>query len=375
MITRGVIWHRHPSLRLLKRQMAFHQTTHRVGYEEGRERVEPTHINTMGNVELSGVLCSTSKSPVTQCRVALCASLVEIPCLGCEAEMSRNVEQPLNRLGNNLTNIDSITFEGWLYSLSLPDFMVPPGAEVEGSAAWAAWRNWLDRVGPPKNMDYGYCGFSGYDDTEDHKTTLRELAERVGPNSDLFTHLYREFYNDAVADLKRAVWKACTDIRTTSPEFPESIRMLIDYNRNKIQEEIECCQTALDDYHVEMLQQKFAATKLVRWYKRFPPPGVRVSETGTWIADDDDDTAKERSAFIITHWIRAKLACLHNDRAWREMHHQCQGCVEDQPNQLAHMGYGGCLETVEEELCRTCGCDASGGDYRGYCSRACRYKE
>jgi hypothetical protein len=60
--------------------MAFHQTIHRVGYEEGRERVEPTHINTMGSVELSGVLFSTSKGPVSQCRVALCALLAEMPC-------------------------------------------------------------------------------------------------------------------------------------------------------------------------------------------------------------------------------------------------------------------------------------------------------
>ena len=46
----------------------------------------------------------------------------------------------------------------------------------------------------------------------------------------------------------------------------------------------------------------------------------------------------------------------------------CQGCLENQPNQLAHMGFGGCLEQrfcvscgdyiyEEDELCNTCWID------------------
>jgi len=35
----------------------------------------------------------------------------------------------------------------------------------------------------------------------------------------------------------------------------------------------------------------------------------------------------------------------------------CQGCLENQPNQLAHMGCGGCLE---QRFCISCGEESSG---------------
>jgi hypothetical protein len=35
----------------------------------------------------------------------------------------------------------------------------------------------------------------------------------------------------------------------------------------------------------------------------------------------------------------------------------CQGCLENQPNQLAHMGHGGCLE---QHFCMSCGEESSG---------------
>ena len=285
--------------------------------------------------------------------------------------MPHNVEQQLNRLAIN-TIINN--FNGWLYSLALPEYMVPPGAEVRGSEAWCAWMNWTDRVDPkPKTLDYMHGGFSGYDDTEDHKAVLRALAEAQGPNSDLFTQLYREFYNDAVARLKSEVARNLRIVETCQGE-EEALRE-VEYSRKTILRAVASCQKALDDYHVEVLLQKFAARKLARWFKRLPPPGVRVSETGTWIADDDIAPDRERAAFLIVNWWRAtqqRLDDEHNDRVWREMHPVCQGCRDDQPNQLAHTGPGGCLEPPEER-CHRCGGDAAGSDYAGYCSRACRY--
>lgn len=301
---------------------------------------------------------------------------------GVDTRTKENSAVPCEVRGGDNLSVEAITgvvgqtaamvFDGWLYSLMLPDYIVPMGAEVIGSVAWAAWENWKARMSPRK--DDGYCGFSGYDDTVDHKETLRELAEQVGPNSALFTQLYCEFYNDAVAGLKSEVEKAREYVRTGV-----ITQYSLDYHKDCILREIAYCKKALDDYYVEMLQQKFAANKLVRWYTRLPPPGVRVSETGTWIADDDDEPAKERAAFLITSWMRTRLADIHNDRIWRDMHiHTCQGCRDDHANNLAHMHPGGCLgEPVDEEdqyiPCRTCDANAFGSDYRGYCSRECRY--
>ena len=282
---------------------------------------------------------------------------------GVDTRNKENSAVPCEVRGGDNLSVEKITglggqtaalvFDGWLYSLNLPDYIVPPGAEVRGSEAWCAWENWKERMDPkPRNLDYMRGGFSGYDDTEDHKAVLRALAERVGPNSDLFVQLYREFYNDAVARLKSEIEKNRCIVKTCETE--DEMKREMEYSRTAILRHIGFCQDALDDYNVEILLQKFAARKLARWYKRFPPPGVRVSDTGTWIADDD--------------------SVAHNDAIWREMHPRCQGCQEDQPNQQAHMGINGCLEPEAEEdyeRCLTCGGNAFGSDYRNYCSRAC----
>tara|TARA_B100000787_G_C16072204_1_gene240458 strand:+ start:111 stop:608 length:498 start_codon:yes stop_codon:yes gene_type:complete len=46
----------------------------------------------------------------------------------------------------------------------------------------------------------------------------------------------------------------------------------------------------------------------------------------------------------------------------------CQGCVEDQPNQLAHVGKGGCLEKDYEiiEECIECDDDTDDDSYNDY---------
>ena len=180
--------------------------------------------------------------------------------------------------GDNLS-VEKITgtggqtaaFEDWLVELSLPEYLVPPGAEIRGSEAWCAWSNWLERVKCRAPTDYG--GWAGYDDTEDHKAVLRALAESMGPNSELFTHLYREFYNDAVAELKAEVERARRCVDAEGQEFYKGSILRI----------LARCQRRLEDYHVERLQQRRAARKLVRWFRAFP----QISETGTYIAYDE----------------------------------------------------------------------------------------
>lgn len=225
---------------------------------------------------------------------------------------------------------------------ALYDYMIPPIQSVDRFDTWARYKRNADLYA---NLKSEYAYYSDIKVGED--AYIAECCAAISP-SEVFLNIHREFYNGAVTNLRRTIAKA----KQNMEKYMDNENC--QYELRNIKRANELCAHYLNQYNKELELQNKAAKLIQHLFKMKMaiPNDVRISDTGTWIADDEEDEEDQEDT--------------------------CQGCRENQPNQLAHMHSGGCLEGYDEEPfipCSNvnCDCNAYNSIYFGYCSSECRY--
>lgn len=156
-------------------------------------------------------------------------------------------------------------------------YLIPPGANVPGSAMNAYWTNYLRTAdayiqGDPLEF-FKFTSFKyqqGFNEAD-----IKRECYKLGAGEEMLT-IYRQFYNSYVTEYLAA-------------PNPRNLKSAMDM---------------LAEYNKELAEQTKAAKLIQQVYRAFkapkPPAGVRVSETGTWIADDDD---RDESDFVEDSWL------------------------------------------------------------------------
>lgn len=143
-------------------------------------------------------------------------------------------------------------------------YLLPPGAEVEGSAMNAYWTNYLRTAenyvkGDPLEF-FKFTSFKyqqGFNEAD-----IKRECYKLGAGEEMLT-IYRQFYNAYVTDYRA---------EPTAHNLKYAVNMLAEYNK-------------------ELSDQTKAAKLIQQAYKAFKAPKPKVSETGTFIAEDDRDEA------------------------------------------------------------------------------------
>lgn len=163
-------------------------------------------------------------------------------------------------------------------------YLIPPGAEVEGSAINAYWTNYLRTAdayvqGDPLEF-FKFTSFKyqqGFNEAD-----IKRECYKLGGGEEMLT-IYRQFYNSYVTDYLA---------EPNSRNLKSALEMLSDYNK-------------------ELAEQNKAAALIQQVYRSFkaPKPAVKISETGTLIAEDDrQDEEDEEEA--------EECACGFGSRVW-----------------------------------------------------------
>jgi hypothetical protein len=127
-------------------------------------------------------------------------------------------------------------------------YLVPHGAEVEGSPMNACWANYMNLAnGYVNNVEY--FQFVSFDTQQGYN---EEDIRRESPPTEEIITLYREFYNQKITDFRRT--HSATDLE-------DALEHLANFNK-------------------ERREREGAANKIQQWYC------VRLSDTGTYIADE-----------------------------------------------------------------------------------------
>lgn len=283
---------------------------------------------------------------------------------------------------------------------ALYDYMIPPIHAVDRFDTWARYKRNADLYAELKS-EYGY--YSDIKVGED--VYIAKCCAAISP-SEMFLNIHREFYNDAVTDLRRTIAKAEQNMEKYRDD--ENCQ----YELQNIKRANELCAYYLSQYNNELEKQNNAAKLIQQAYRAFKAPKVQISETGTLIAEDDHEEDYGKCVKCdeprMGDWVELCAYCYWDEDA--EIKHQhraarqnaippggytiqvntvlvpgpldvgisdtgtCQGCRDNQPNQLAHMDSGGCLE--EPFLpCSNVNCESNAYNsiYFGYCSSECRY--
>ena len=139
-------------------------------------------------------------------------------------------------------------------------YLIPPGAEVEGSAMNAYWTNYLRTAenyvkGDPLEH-FKFTSFKyqqGFNEAD-----IKRECYKLGAGEEMLT-IYRQFYNSYVTEYRE------------DPN-PRNLKYALDM---------------LAEYNKELADQTKAAKLIQQAYRAFKAPKVQASETGTLIAEDD----------------------------------------------------------------------------------------
>jgi hypothetical protein len=139
-------------------------------------------------------------------------------------------------------------------------YLLPPGAEVEGSPMNAYWTNYMRTAeayiaGDPMDF-FKFTSFKyqqGFNEAD-----IKRECYKLGAGEEMLT-IYRQFYNAYVTEY-------------LAEPTPLGLKHALEF---------------LADYNKEMAEQTNAAKLIQQAYKAFKAPKPKVSETGTLIAEDD----------------------------------------------------------------------------------------
>lgn len=148
-------------------------------------------------------------------------------------------------------------------------YLLPLGAEVEGSAMNAYWGNYLSTAERYINGDEDAFRWTSYSHQQGiNERDIERESRRFGAGEEML-NVYRQFYNAEVVVYLR-------NLRNPDLYYEGSEQRALAYALEK-----------LEDYNREFDAQTRAAALIQQAYRSFKLPKVRVSETGTLIAEED----------------------------------------------------------------------------------------
>ena len=139
-------------------------------------------------------------------------------------------------------------------------YLIPPGAEVEGSAINAYWTNYLRTAENYVQGDpFEHFKFTSFKYQQGfNEADIKRECYKLGAGEEMLT-VYRQFYNSYVTEYRED---------PTPSNLKYALNMLAEYNK-------------------ELSDQTKAAKLIQQAYRAFKAPKVQISETGTLIAEDD----------------------------------------------------------------------------------------
>ena len=120
------------------------------------------------------------------------------------------------------------------------DYIVPPGADVEGTAMNAHWTNYM-RLADAYVNDYDFFKWVPFDkQREQYELDIQCECNILGPNTEGILNVHRQFYNQAITELRKGG---------------------DDYSR-------EFAKEMLQNYNDELKDQNCAAKKIQTWFRK-----------------------------------------------------------------------------------------------------------
>lgn len=142
-------------------------------------------------------------------------------------------------------------------------YLIPPGAEVEGSLMNAHWTNYLRLVDTYVQGDsVHFFKFKTFESQQSvNERNIERECRKLGGGEEML-NVFRQFYNAQVTD----------------------------YSCNPTTLTLNYATELLEKYNEELSKQNRAATVIQHVYREFKTPKVEISDTGTFIAEDDKCT-------------------------------------------------------------------------------------
>ena len=164
--------------------------------------------------------------------------------------MAAAVKQETTRLGAG----DQIRDE----QIAATMYLVPDGAEVEGSLMNAYWKNYLNLAKWYVEGKDEMFMFVSFDKQQSYnEADIARECNKLGPNTEGIINLYREFSNQAITKYRKTGDKSY--LATAKEHIAEFMR--------------------------ERREQENAAYKILYWFR-----AKRISDTGTLIAEEEEHT-------------------------------------------------------------------------------------
>jgi hypothetical protein len=119
-------------------------------------------------------------------------------------------------------------------------YLVPPGAEVEGSAMNAYWTNYI-RLADAYVNGYDFFQWVSFEKQQErNEIDIQYECNILGPNTEAILNVHRQFYNQAV-----------TELRKDDDEYSRKFAMEL-----------------LNNYNDELKNQQSAAKKIQDWFRK-----------------------------------------------------------------------------------------------------------
>ena len=175
---------------------------------------------------------------------------------------------------NNVDNLSVDMITG-IVGQTAALYLAPPGADVEGSLMNAYWKNYLALADHYVNGRDDMFMFVSFERQQSYnEADISRECNRIAPNTEGILNLYRQYYNQAITE----------------------------YREDKDSNPLECALGYLEEFRTEQREQEKATKSLQTWFR-----GTRISDTGTYIADEFtctqcDDPATIGDLCADCHW-------------------------------------------------------------------------
>jgi hypothetical protein len=171
-------------------------------------------------------------------------------------------------------------------------YLLPPGADVANTAMNAYWTNYLRTADAYVQGDpLEFFKFTSFKHQQGfNEADIKRECYKLGGGEEMLT-IYRQFYNAYVTEYLA---------EPTPLRLKHALEFLADYNK-------------------ELAEQNNAAKLIQQAYKSFKAPKHRISETGTFIAEDD----RQEDEFVEDH---PKCSCGCGEVSMFEDGGMCADC-------------------------------------------------
>ena len=173
--------------------------------------------------------------------------------------MAAAMKQETTRLGAG----DQIRDE---QTAAMEMYLAPPGADENGSAMNAYWRNYMNLADAYVNGTDDMFMWVSFDKQQSfNEADIARECNRIAPNTEGILNLYRQYYNQAITE----------------------------YLESRESNALETALGYLEEFKAEQREQEKATKALQAWFR-----GTRISDTGTLIADVEECERCDEEATI-----------------------------------------------------------------------------